>query len=165
MKTGLQRKVSVAAQIQTADTRKGQLNLFRICAGMNHEVMLQPALIAMVDNINSRVDIRVADSCVLLDVRNPARGVRTEQIVAVSRQFLFALRFSARIGSDQSHLHEGVGFPLAGELAPTAEAEGHGTGPQLRHVTLTTSHKIHTLGRLASIHLKGHRQIDGTAPS
>src|SRR5262249_37090496 len=87
-----------------ADTGSGEREGYhiRIRSGSYDEVVLEPALIAVVHEVDARILVRVADPRERRNAGSPLRGIFANEIVGLAREFVF-LDGPGGVGADERH--------------------------------------------------------------
>jgi hypothetical protein len=76
--------------------------------GGDHEVVFQLPLVAVVDEIHTRVDSPVLDLRVGGNVGPPLLGIIADEVVALARQFPHARHHGCAVGPDEPHPQHGT---------------------------------------------------------
>src|SRR5262249_58684012 len=86
----VQHQVALPVQVHAAGAGEGEADGGRVGARGDHEVILQPALVAVVHEVDPRIDAPVGNAPVVFDAGVPAGRVVAEEVVAAGRQLVQA---------------------------------------------------------------------------
>src|SRR4051794_22989140 len=93
----------------------------RVCARRHQEVVLEFAPFAVIDEIDSRIDLRVRDLLEGWHVPDPFLFVRPPEIIDLSGQRFHAVDGRVRVGAYETHAHDRLRCgPLRRALLPLA---------------------------------------------
>src|SRR4029077_10095779 len=84
-----------------------QLDPIRVGTRGNFEVVLQLTLFAVVDEVDARINIGVANARVLRNVAVPLGRVTAHQVVAVAGKRIGSAQLGFRLRADQLHVNHG----------------------------------------------------------
>ena len=110
----VQNEVSVGGEAQPIRTLNLHLNLARVGARGDDEVMLDARLVAVVDKINSGIDAGVADLLVGGHIGLPFLRVLPDEMVHLAGLEILPGNRGVRIGADQVEPDDGAGGLPAG---------------------------------------------------
>src|SRR5262249_53880383 len=102
---GVQHQVATGVKVHRVGAREGKGDGTRVRARGYDEVVLQLLLVAVVDEVYSRIDLLVLDLGVGRHVRMPLGAVLAAQVVYLTGQFLPADHVRRGIAADDLHTH------------------------------------------------------------
>ncbi len=130
-------------------------DLVRIRSGRENEVVLELALIAVVDEIDSGIDVLVADFAVGRHVPSPLRRIAADEVVRLAGELVDAACEGLARGAHEAHTQRDA-FCIRGGL----REHQHGfVRSQIEAVARTAREETHILVRLAAIRLELQRQF------
>ena len=100
----VQHELALSVDLQALRALEAEHDPFRVRPGGNDEVVLQLALIAVVDEIDTGIDRAVVDLGIGRDVGAPLRRL-ADQVVCFSRQLVEPAHEGLGRGTDEAHAH------------------------------------------------------------
>ena len=89
---GGDQQIAQGVELERPGTVDGQCNLARVSTGRDQQVVLELALVAVVHQVDARVDVGVLDAREVGHARAPLAGVIADQVVARVRLFVQGLQ-------------------------------------------------------------------------
>lgn len=86
---------------------EGEPDVTRARPGMDDEIVFELSLVAVEDQINSRINRRVSHPCIVGDIGSPLRRIIANQVVALARLFFDAFNPRRRICAENFHADPG----------------------------------------------------------
>ena len=83
---GRESQISLRIQGDLLRTAEFHRNLLRVRSRRYFKVVFQPSLVAVIRQINSRIDLLVAHACKLRHIAMPFRRIFPDKVVALARQ-------------------------------------------------------------------------------
>ena len=111
----MQQEVPHAIDLKVVNAAKCHLDDVRLGSRRNYEIIFEPALVAVIDHVDARIDLRVAHASKTGNVCVPFSWIWTSEIVTGGRQLFETLDSRIGIGAFQFHPHD-----AAGRSGPTA---------------------------------------------
>ena len=124
-----------AISVRTRHSTERQMDRPRVCARLEHEIVLKLAASAVVDQIDARVDAVVCDAPVVRDVGLPAAGIAADEVVALARALIEADDCGVRVG------------PIEAEMKDVAGNGGSPARSTARRLCALRLHGQHGFGR------------------
>src|SRR5438309_7630981 len=101
----VQHELALSVDLQALPALEAEHDPFRVRPGCDDEVVLQLALVAVVDEIDTGIDRAVVDLGISRDVGPPLRRILADQIVCFSWQFFPPAHEGLGRGTDEAHAH------------------------------------------------------------
>jgi hypothetical protein len=140
-------------------------------AGPHDQVVLELPLVAVVDEVDARVDVFVLHSGIRRHIGPPLRGIVADEVVGLAGQGVLARDARIAIGADERHakrgLRRGVALrPAAARSEPCVARRfrcGHEEhrlgGREKQRVTARVRQELHGAMRLTAIGLEGEGKL------
>src|SRR6185437_919067 len=80
-------------------------NAFRICSGRNNKIEFELSLVAIVDQINARINSPISDTGIVRNASPPFATITADEIVALPREFVEGLDLSFWVGTIDANVH------------------------------------------------------------
>src|SRR5277367_572303 len=135
-----------------------QLRLSRICAGSKFEVILQMALVAVENQVDSGVDIRVVDGCELRNVRVPLLSIVADEVVAFARKRLGSSGSCRPVSACEVHAQELVSW-LGMRRVGSLQRESGACAVQKKTVSRAMREEFHGGVGLALVRFEDQREL------
>jgi hypothetical protein len=165
----LDEKVSCGSDREVACALETQVDDMGVDARREHEVVLQPVLTAVVDEIYARIDISIANRIVGRYVGNPPARVVADEVVASAGQLSAYIHPVGRVRPQEANGHHrasrysirhGVGRQITRDVllvwhgARSPERQHCLCGSKKQHVATPARAKLHSRIGLTPISLK-----------
>ena len=95
----MQQQVSRATDLKILNAAKCYFNNLRIGSGRDDKVILEPALVAVIDHIDSGINLRVSNASVIGDVSAPGSWIRAREVITRRRQLIETFDLRRGIGA------------------------------------------------------------------
>src|SRR5207249_3791601 len=102
-----QHKVAASIQFKCASALEAEANSLGISAWRHYKVVLQLCLVAVVDQVDARIDALVSYLGVGSDPGAPVPGIASDKIVGSAGQTVETRDPGTSIGAHQLHIHQG----------------------------------------------------------
>ena len=120
----LQHEVPLSIHLEPVGALDVEDDAGGVSARAHNEVILELALIAVIEEIDARIKVRVAHLRVGRDVGAPLRGIVADEVVGLAGEFLQPRHARTRVGAGEADAQRGPGrcpsrlrFAVCGWLA------------------------------------------------